>query len=90
MTRKTLGRADRVEGAVPLVADPVKRERPQPYGGQSIEDLMTEIVTPLLAARLLDDAVVLFKQHFPEDWGECQNWPLQHAIPHLIAKLRSV
>ncbi len=43
-----------------------------------------------IAARTLDDAVELFKQHFPDEWDAFQNAPLQHAIPHLIAKLRSV
>lgn len=44
----------------------------------------------LALARTIDDAVALYRTAFPEDWGVCQNWPLQHALPHVAAKLRSL
>jgi hypothetical protein len=45
---------------------------------------------PVLLARLIDDAVALYRARFPEDWGACQNWPLQHGLAHVAAKLRSL
>ena len=45
---------------------------------------------PVAIARTIDDAVALYRAAFPEDWGVCQNWPLQHALPHVAAKLRSL
>lgn len=44
----------------------------------------------LALARTIDDAVALYRAAFPEDWAACQNWPLQHALPHVAAKLRSL
>ena len=45
---------------------------------------------PVFLARLIDDAVALYRARFPEDWGECCNWPVQHALAHIAAKLRSL
>lgn len=45
---------------------------------------------PVFLARLIDDAVALYRARFPEDWGVCQNWPVQHALAHIAAKLRSL
>jgi hypothetical protein len=44
----------------------------------------------LALARTIDDAVALYREAYPEDWGVCQNWPLQHALPHVAAKLRAL
>ena len=44
----------------------------------------------LVLARTIDDAVALYREAYPEDWRTCQNWPLQHALPHVAAKLRAL
>lgn len=41
-------------------------------------------------AKAISDAIDLFKEKFPSDWGECQNWPLQHGVGHIAAKLRAL
>jgi hypothetical protein len=47
-------------------------------------------VRALMLARTIDDAVALYREAYPEDWSVCQNWPLQHALPHVAAKLRAL
>jgi hypothetical protein len=47
-------------------------------------------VRALMLARTIDDAVALYREAYPEDWDACQNWPLQHALPHVAAKLRAL
>lgn len=44
----------------------------------------------LVLARTIDDAVALYREAYPEDWATAQNWPLQHALPHVAAKLRAL
>lgn len=41
-------------------------------------------------ARTIDDAVDLFKEAFPEDWGSVRTMPAESMAKHMAAKLRSL
>ncbi len=46
--------------------------------------------TAVELARTIDDAVALYQAKFPDDWEQCRLYPVQHALPHISAKLRSL
>lgn len=48
------------------------------------------LTNPVELARVVDDIAAIYAREFPEDWATIANWPFQHTLVHIAAKLRSL